>query len=90
MSRPAKNAENAAVAYQHDTMMWAYQLNQSEGTTMRMQTAAEREAWKAEFYPKVKAAIVEKSSDPEETLLMIQKIEDRVTDLEWRQAMPDR
>ncbi len=79
----ARDAENAAVAYQHDTMMWAYQLNQSEGTTMRLQTDAERQAWKAEFYPKVKAHVVENSSDPEETLAMIQKIEDLVQDLEW-------
>lgn len=78
-----RDAENAAVAYQHDTMMWAYQLNQSEGTIMRMQTAAERQAWKAEFHPKIKASIVEKSSDPDETLAMIQKIEDLVKDLEW-------
>lgn len=80
-----RDAENAAVAYQHDTMIWAYQLNQSEGTEMRMQTASERAAWKAAFHFKIKASIVEKSSDPDEALSMIQKIEDLVKDLEWGQ-----
>jgi len=80
----ARDAENAAIAYQHDTMMWAYQLNQSEGSTMRMQTAAEREAWKAAFHARMKSAIAKNSSDPAETLAMIQKIQDLVKDLEWR------
>ena len=80
----AMTAEGAPeVVAQPDISIFA-PLNQSEGTTMRMQTAAERQAWKAEFHPKIKASIVEKSSDPDETLAMIQKIEDLVKDLEWR------
>ena len=51
---------------------------------MRMQTDAERQSWRTEFFPKMKKAIADNSSDPEETLLMIQKIEDLVEDLEWR------
>ena len=79
-----RDAENAAVAYQHDSMMWAYQLGQSRGVQMRMQTDAERQAWKAEFYPVIKELAVSSSSDSDETRKMIQKIEDLVDDLKWR------
>jgi len=79
-----RDAENAALAYQHDSMMWAYQLGQSRGVHMRMQTDAERKAWKAEFYPVIEALAVSSSSDPDETREMIRKIEDLVNDLEWR------
>ena len=51
---------------------------------MRMQTDAERQRWKKEFFPKMKQAVAENSSDRDETLSMIQKIEDLVKDLEWR------
>ena len=64
--------------------MWAYQLNQVEGVTIRVQTDAERQAWKAELQPKMKRAIADNTDDPDETLAMIQKIQDLVKDLEWR------
>ena len=64
--------------------MWAYQLNQAEGVTIRVQTDAERQAWKAAFQPKMKWAIADNTDDPDETLAMIQKIEDLIKDLEWR------
>jgi hypothetical protein len=38
----------------------------------------------SEFQPKMKRAIAENSSNPEETREMIRKIEDLVLDLEWR------
>ena len=79
-----RDAENAALAYQHDSMMWAYQLGQSRGVAMRMQTDAERQAWKAEFYPVIRELAITSSSDPDETREMIQKIADLVDDLEWR------
>ena len=79
-----RDAENAAIAYQHDTLMWAYQLNESEGVTIRMQTDEERQAWKTEFQPKMKRAIADNTENADETLAMIQKIEDLVKDLEWR------
>jgi TRAP-type C4-dicarboxylate transport system substrate-binding protein len=79
-----RDAENAAIAYQHDTLMWAYQLNESEGVTIRMQSDEERQAWKAEFQPKMKRAIADNTENADETLAMIQKIEDLVKDLEWR------
>ncbi len=78
------DAENASIAYQHDTLMWALQLNQAEGVTIRVQTDAERQSWKADFQPKMIKAIAENSSDPEETREMIKAIEDLVLDLEWR------
>ncbi len=79
-----RDAENAAVAYQHDSMMWAYQLGQSRGVQMRMQTDAERRAWKAEFYPVITELAISSSSNRDETREMIEKIEDLVKDLEWR------
>ncbi len=79
-----RDAENAAIAYQHGSMIWAYQLAQSKGVEMRMQTDAEREAWKAEFHAPIKELAISKSDDPEETRIVIQKIEDLVNDLEWR------
>ena len=79
-----RESENAAIAYQHDSMIWAYQLAQSKGVAMRIQTDAERAAWKAEFYPRIKELAIATSSDPEETRMMIGKIEDLVSDLDWR------
>jgi TRAP-type C4-dicarboxylate transport system substrate-binding protein len=79
-----REAENAAIAYQHDTLIWAYQLAQSKGVKMRVQTDAERAAWKAEFYPPIKDLAISSSDDPAVTRAMIQKIEDLVTDLVWR------
>jgi len=79
-----REAENAAIAYQHDSLIWAYQLAQSRGVEMRMQTDAERAAWKAEFYPRIKDLAISNSEDPAVTREMIQKIEDLVSDLEWR------
>jgi len=79
-----REVENAAVAYQHDSMMWAYQLGQSRGVEMRMQTDAERQAWKAEFYPPIKELAVSTSSDPDVTREMIRKIDELVDDLKWR------
>jgi TRAP-type C4-dicarboxylate transport system substrate-binding protein len=79
-----REAENAAIAYQHDTLIWAFQLAQSKGVKMRVQTDAERAAWKAEFYPPIKELAISTSGDPEETRFMIEKIEDLVSDLEWR------
>ncbi len=79
-----REVENAAVAYQHDSMMWAYQQAQSKGVAMRMQTDAERAAWKAEFYPPIKKLAISSSSNPEETTKMIEKIEDLTSDLKWR------
>jgi TRAP-type C4-dicarboxylate transport system substrate-binding protein len=79
-----RDAEAAAIAYQHDTMMWSWQLNQADDVTIRVQTDAERQTWKSEFQPKMKRAIAENSSNPEETREMIRKIEDLVLDLEWR------
>jgi len=76
-----REVENAAVAYQHDSMMWAFQQGQSNGVAMRMQTDAERAAWKAEFYPPIKELAISTSSNPEETSVMIQKIEDLILDL---------
>jgi TRAP-type C4-dicarboxylate transport system substrate-binding protein len=79
-----KDAESAAIAYQHDTLMWALQLNQAAGVTIRVQTDAERKRWKDEFQPKMIKAIADNSSDPDETREMIKAIEDLVLDLEWR------
>ena len=67
-----------------DTMMWALQLNQSEGVKIHFQTSAERKRWKAEFYPKMVKAVSDRSSNPSETLAMIKKIEALVDDLRWQ------
>ncbi|MBT5185878.1 MAG: hypothetical protein HOH19_03035 [Kordiimonadaceae bacterium] len=77
-------AQDASVAYQLDTTLWALQLNQSEGVEMHIQTSAERERWKAEFYPKMVKAVSDRSSNPSETLGMIKKIEALVDDLRWQ------
>jgi TRAP-type C4-dicarboxylate transport system substrate-binding protein len=79
-----KDAESGAIAYQHDTLMWALQLNQAAGVTIRVQTDAERQRWKDEFQPKMIKATAENSSDPDETREMIKKIKDLVRDLKWR------
>jgi TRAP-type C4-dicarboxylate transport system substrate-binding protein len=79
-----RDTENASVSYQHDSTIWAYQLAQSLGVEMHMQTDAERQEWKAEFYPIIKDLAVSKSSDPEETLAMIKAIEDLRSDQKWR------
>ncbi len=78
-----REAENAAIACQHDSPIWAYQQAQSKGVNMRVQTDAERVAWKAEFYPPIKDLAISSSDDPTVTRAMIQKIEDLVTDLVW-------
>jgi len=79
-----RDTENASVSYQHDSTIWAYQLAQSLGVQMHMQTNEERQEWKAEFYPIIKELVLSKSSDPEETLAMIQAIEDLNSHLDWR------
>jgi TRAP-type C4-dicarboxylate transport system substrate-binding protein len=79
-----RDAEAASIAYQHDTLMWALQLNQSEGVNIRIQTDSERQAWKAAFQPVMKKAIINSSDNPEETQAIIQEIEDLVSDLKWR------
>ncbi len=79
-----RDTENAAIAYQNDAMMWAYQLAQSKGVQMRMQTDAERQAWKSEFYPIIRELAVSESSDPEKTSAIISAIENLVSDLVWR------
>jgi TRAP-type C4-dicarboxylate transport system substrate-binding protein len=79
-----RDTENAAVSYQHDSTVWAWQLGESNGVQMHMQTDAERQEWKAEFYPIIRELAQSNSSDPEETSAMIDAIEDLVKDLEWR------
>lgn len=84
IERAVEEAQNASVAYQIDTTLWAIQLNQSEGTKFHFLTSAERNRWKAEFYPKMVEAVVAKSSNPNETLEMIKKIEALAEDLRWQ------
>lgn len=76
--------QQASIAYQIDTTLWALQLNQSEGVQMHIQTSAERARWKAEFYPKMVMAVIDKSNDPGKTREMIKKIEALVDDLRWQ------
>ncbi|MBT5185879.1 MAG: hypothetical protein HOH19_03030 [Kordiimonadaceae bacterium] len=84
INRAMLDAQRSSTAQHLDTMMWALQLNQSEGVKIHFQTSAERKRWKAEFYPKMVKSIVDKSSDPAKTMEMIKKIEDLVKDLEWK------
>ena len=79
-----RDTENAAVAYQHDSTIWAYQLAQSNGVRMHMQTDTERQEWKTEFYPIIRELTISKSSDAEKTSAMIKAIEDLASDLDWR------
>jgi len=76
--------QQASIAYQIDTTLWAFQLNQSEGVEMHIQTSAERARWKKEFYSKMVEAVAEKSNEPEKTREMIKKIEALVDDLRWQ------
>ena len=84
IERAIMHAQNASIAYQIDTTLWALQLNQSEGTKMHFLSSGERKRWKAEFYPKMLEAVVVKSSTPGETREMIKKIEALVDDLRWQ------
>ncbi|MBT6330353.1 MAG: hypothetical protein HOJ34_11275 [Kordiimonadaceae bacterium] len=84
IEKAVKEAQNASIAYQLDTTLWALQLNQSEGTEMHILTSDERARWKAEFYPKMLDAVAEKSANPSETREMIKKIEALADDLRWQ------
>ena len=84
IERAVSEAQNASIAYQIDTTLWALALNQSEGTEIHFITDDERQEWKKEFYPKMVEAITSRSSDPSKTLEMITKIELLVDDLRWK------
>ncbi len=84
IKKAIKEAQNASIAYQLDTTLWALQLNQSEGVEIHIQTADERQRWKAEFYPKMVKAVSDRSSNPSETREMIKQIEALVDDLRWQ------
>ena len=84
IEKAVKEAQNASIAYQLDTTLWALALNQSEGTNIHFLTDNERKEWKQEFYPKMLEAIVSKSANPTETRQMIKKIEALVDDLRWQ------
>ena len=77
-------AQDASIAMHADTMMWAIQLNQSEGVKIHFLSAEERENWKKEFKPKMVASVISKSEDPEKTRDMIHKTKELVKDLEWQ------
>lgn len=84
IEKAVREAQNATISYQIDTTLWALQLNQSEGTEMHILTSGERARWKAEFYPKMLEAVVEKSTNPDETRDMIKKIEALASGLRWQ------
>jgi len=84
IEKAVKETQNASIAYQLDTTLWALALNQSEGTNIHFLSDNERKEWKQEFYPKMLEAIVSKSANPTETRQMIKKIEALVDDLRWQ------
>ena len=84
INRAIEEAQDASIAMHADTMMWAIQLNQSEGVKIHFLSAEERENWKKEFNPKMVASVISKSEDPEKTHDMIRKTKELVKDLEWQ------
>lgn len=84
IEKAIKEAQNASIAYQIDTTLWAIALNQEEGTDIHFLSDVERKNWKQEFYPKMVEAIVSKSANQTETRQMIKKIEALVDDLRWQ------
>lgn len=84
IKKAIKKAQDASIAMHADTMIWAIQLNQSDGVKIHFLSPKERKNWKNEFYPKMLNSVINKSTDPEKTRLMIQKTKELVKDLEWQ------